>query len=326
MIDSTTLAVINERPAGTAQLVVEADAGRQTQEALQYALPKASQRAGSVTLESKDILAGPEDRFDPLADGCQVRTLPGFIRALGPHHACPQALDPSGELSAHVSLVAQKDFPARALAATQEFETHLPLVSLGRGQLKGSGCSIRGEDPVQTKAPEVTGMAGAVSIVGRVGKSGTLDGLPASGALHRGGVDKQEVISKARAHAGKDPEQPFDGVCKPTPALVISGLAGKLGEQVDELPPRRPQKAPVRRDTEDGLSHAKSDNLGIGCAPAGVGSLWQKVIGRAINDSAEGVEIGVHRGLRAGGVLGTADFGLSALNPFCTVILVESII
>ena len=93
-----------------------------------------------------------------------------------------------------------------------------------------------------------------------------------------------------------------------------------------ELPASRPQKASVRRDAEDSLSHAESDNLGIGRASAGVGSLGQKVIRRAINNGAEGVEVGVHRGLRANGVLGTADFGLSASNPFCTVILVESII
>jgi hypothetical protein len=54
--------------------------------------------------------------------------------------------------------------------------------------------------------------------------------------------------------------------------------------------------------------------------------LWQKVIGRAIDSSAESVEIGVHRGLLVDGVIGTAGFGLSAPNPFCTDISVESII
>ena len=39
----------------------------------------------------------------------------------------------------------------------------------------------------------------------------------------------------------------------------------------------------------------------------------KKVVGCAINDGAESVEVGVHRGLRADGVLGTVGFGLSAL-------------
>jgi hypothetical protein len=38
------------------------------------------------------------------------------------------------------------------------------------------------------------------------------------------------------------------------------------------------------------------------------------------------VEVGVHRGLQVDGVLDTADFGLSVLNPFTTAIAVESII
>ena len=42
---------------------------------------------------------------------------------------------------------------------------------------------------------------------------------------------------------------------------------------------------------------------------------WQKVVGCAINHGAVSVEVGVHRGLRADGVLGTVGFGLSAV-PF----------
>jgi hypothetical protein len=56
-------------------------------------------------------------------------------------------------------------------------------------------------------------------------------------------------------------------------------------------------------------------------------SLWQKVIGCAINVGAESVEVGVHRGLRVDGVSDTADFGLSALFSFGSMaISVESII
>jgi hypothetical protein len=46
----------------------------------------------------------------------------------------------------------------------------------------------------------------------------------------------------------------------------------------------------------------------------------------AINGNAESVEVGVHRGLQVDGVLDTADFDLSVLNPFTTGIPVESII
>jgi hypothetical protein len=56
------------------------------------------------------------------------------------------------------------------------------------------------------------------------------------------------------------------------------------------------------------------------------GLLRQEIVGRAINGSAESVDIGVHRGLLVNGDLITADFGLSASNPLPTGIPVESII
>ena len=53
----------------------------------------------------------------------------------------------------------------------------------------------------------------------------------------------------------------------------------------------------------------------------------QEIVGRAINDHAESVEVGVHRGLRAdGAVLSTVDFDLSASSPASTAMSVESLI
>lgn len=87
------------------------------------------------------------------------------------------------------------------------------------------------------------------------------------------------------------------------------------------------EESPVRGDAHDGLRHGKRDDFGVGCLPAGVRlSFWQQIIGCAINEGAEGVEVGVHRGLLVDGVIGTVDFGLSASNPFCSAIFVESII
>ncbi len=54
--------------------------------------------------------------------------------------------------------------------------------------------------------------------------------------------------------------------------------------------------------------------------------LWQEIVGCAIDDGAESVEVGVHRGLRADGVFGTVGFGLSALLSLDRLNLVESII
>ena len=67
MIDSTPLTVVSESPAGTAQLVVEADAGGQTQKPLQDSLFEAFDRSSPVTFQGEDVFAGVEDGFDPLA-------------------------------------------------------------------------------------------------------------------------------------------------------------------------------------------------------------------------------------------------------------------
>jgi hypothetical protein len=54
----------------------------------------------------------------------------------------------------------------------------------------------------------------------------------------------------------------------------------------------------------------------------------QDAVAQAVGNGRmlESVEVGVHRGLQADGVSDTADFGLSASNPFLAAIFVESII
>ena len=96
---------------------------------------------------------------------------------------------------------------------------------------------------------------------------------------------------------------------------------------MDEALSGHGQEAAVGGDGHDHLRHAKGDQLGVADATPGVAAcLWQKVVGCAIDDRAESVEVGVHRGLRADGVFGTVGFGLSALLFLGTADLVESII
>jgi hypothetical protein len=131
----------------------------------------------------------------------------------------------------------------------------------------------------------------------------------------------------AGALAGEDAEQPLDRVCEPATPLEVGRLAGQAREEMDEPPTRHRQEAAVRRNAHDRLGDAERDHLGIGDPPAGVASGdWQEIVGCAIDDSAESVEVGVHRGLRADGDLGTVGFGLSALLSLDTANLVESII
>jgi hypothetical protein len=98
---------------------------------------------------------------------------------------------------------------------------------------------------------------------------------------------------------------------------------------VDEALSGRRQKGAIGGDAHDRLGDAEGDHLGVADLAARVcPRLWQKVVGCAINHGAESVEVGVHRGLRADGVIGTVGFGLSALLSLHTAEadLVESII
>jgi hypothetical protein len=327
MIDSTTLAIIDEGPAGTTQLVVEADTGRQAQEALQDALGKAGQGAGPVPLQGEDVFAGPEYGLDALADGSQVRTRSGLVFSFGTDVDSVNVLDGSGELFARVAFVGKQDLPASSWAAPKQLQSHLPFVALGRGERKPPGGAVTREEGVQAHPPEVAGVRGTVPIVTQVRKSGAKNCLPAAGALDRGGVDEQKIVIEPRALLGKDEKEPFQDGRQSAAALEIAGLPGQLGEEVGETSLGRLKEPAVRGNAHDSLGHAQGDDLGIGGSPTGVFlGLWQKIIGCAINDGAESVEVGVHRGLQADDVYDTVGFGLSASNPFCTAIFVESII
>ncbi len=71
----------------------------------------------------------------------------------------------------------------------------------------------------------------------------------------------------------------------------------------------------------------RETSTGIGDRSTRIGrAAGKKVISRAIDRDAEGVEVGVHRGLSAGGVFNTVDFDPSASNPGSTAISVESLI
>ena len=72
----------------------------------------------------------------------------------------------------------------------------------------------------------------------------------------------------------------------------------------------------VARDPHDRLRDAERDDFRV-CDHA-TGVPWrfgQEIVSSAINDGAESVEVGVHRGLQVDGDFSTADFGLSAQNP-----------
>jgi len=132
MIDSTPTpsgAVVDESTARSSQPVVEADAGREAEEALQYTLTQSGHGAGPVALQGEQVLAGPEDRLDALADGRQVRAAAGLVGALGARHGGAEGGHGGRELTPGVALVADEQLTAAAAATRQQLEADLALVA-----------------------------------------------------------------------------------------------------------------------------------------------------------------------------------------------------
>src|SRR5450759_97822 len=111
MIDSTPTAsgaVVDEGTTGTSQPVIDADAGREAEEAREEALTQPGHGARPVALQGEQALAAPEDRLDALADGGEVRTVAGFVLARRAHDEGAHLGDGGRELTPGVALIADE--------------------------------------------------------------------------------------------------------------------------------------------------------------------------------------------------------------------------
>ena len=79
--------------------MVERDGGGEAEEALQDALSDRREGSCSVAFEAEDVLAGPEDALDALADRREVGAATGLVLALGPDDRGVHFTDLVGELS-----------------------------------------------------------------------------------------------------------------------------------------------------------------------------------------------------------------------------------
>src|SRR5450759_2148424 len=158
MIDSTPTAsgaVVDKGTARPPPPVVEADAGRQAEEARQDALTQAGHGTRPVALEGEQVLAGPEDRLDALADGRQVRAVAGFILARRAHDEGAHLGDGGREVAPGVALVADEHCAAAA-ATREQLKADLALVTLRRGQGERPGRAVGGGQKVPVSYTHLT--------------------------------------------------------------------------------------------------------------------------------------------------------------------------
>jgi hypothetical protein len=121
-----------------------------------------------VALEGEDVLAGPEDALDALADRREMGALAGLVFAAGSDDRGVQVADLIGELASGVALIADQGHPAVSATTSEELHGDLALTLLGGAERERSGCPVGREDRVQAEPPEETGVAHAIPVVSSV--------------------------------------------------------------------------------------------------------------------------------------------------------------
>ncbi len=142
--------VVGECAWWSAEAVVEADRGGEGEEAAADAGAEAVQGAGAVAFEGEQVFAGLEDRFDSLADRCEVRAVAGFVSAA-------RADDRRVELGrcvrtrAGVALVADHGEGAGARRAGEQRQADLALVAFGEVSWSARGVPSSANRPCRRK-------------------------------------------------------------------------------------------------------------------------------------------------------------------------------
>src|SRR5213596_934745 len=107
MIDATRLGgVVDDRAAGSAELVVEADACGEREQPGRDPGEEVAWCARPVRFEREQVLAGVEDRLDALTDGCEVDAVIGLAATRWTDDARSQSGECRCELVAGIAFVA----------------------------------------------------------------------------------------------------------------------------------------------------------------------------------------------------------------------------
>src|SRR3954447_1227133 len=91
MVDSKSVAVSGEVAAWVTDVVVVDESGGEGEQPQCDADADAGHGAAAVVFERELVLAGPDDRFDPLADGTERAVATRLVVAVGPQEAGAEA-------------------------------------------------------------------------------------------------------------------------------------------------------------------------------------------------------------------------------------------
>src|SRR5262245_63258871 len=170
MIDAAFLGgVVGECAAGSAELVVEGDAGCECEQSGRDACGEVAWGAGAVALEAEQVFAGLEDGLDALPDRGKVRAVVALVAAGGTDDGCAEGAHGVCELPAGVALVAD-DRLAAAQAAGEQRQRDLALGPVGCDEGCCAWGAVGGTKQVQAHAPEPARVASGVAVAAAVGE------------------------------------------------------------------------------------------------------------------------------------------------------------
>src|SRR3954462_10508164 len=150
MVDSVSVAVGGEVAAWVTDLGVVPEAGCEREQAERDAAGEAGHGAGAVAFESELAFAGPEHRFDPLADGSERSVAARFVFAVGAQKARAAAGHELLERFAGEAFVGDDGVPGDR-DASEQLGGDVTFGEVGGGELKADRQAVRGASKYSRK-------------------------------------------------------------------------------------------------------------------------------------------------------------------------------
>src|SRR5205809_1024632 len=169
----------------------------------------ARERAGAVALEAELSLAGPKDRFDPLAHAPERSKLERLVLAIGTKELGSAIGHPALELGAGEALVGD-DGEAGERDPLEHLARDLSLGSICRGELEGDRGPVARAEQKEAKAPEVARVRAAVAVGCDPRELGAPNRLARGRAGDRGRIEQPQLIAPPRRAEGEVVDRSLD--------------------------------------------------------------------------------------------------------------------
>src|SRR6266511_4029153 len=272
MTNSKGSVVVGDEGAqrGLSGALVVPDGGGEGEQALGDAHDDAGGGATPVAFEIELTLQRVVDRLDELAqrfeEGSTGTWL--FVGSCRAQKGGDMVGEETLELGAGVALVGQDGLAGpggeQVGVGLEQVTGDLALVDLGVRQRERDRQPGGGADQMEAQAPEVAGVAGAVSVASPSGQLGALGGGTGSAALDGGGIDHPGVVAPQVGVGGQQADEVNELLGGASQPLVVAGLAGQVGKQVAQVGAGVAQPTGFGHEPQQRLQHRQRDELGVG--------------------------------------------------------------